>query len=45
METVEKLTNELQSKDSAFKLEKEQLEILLRGVVDSLLGTYLFRVL
>lgn len=38
METVDKLTKELQSKDSAFKHEKEQLEILLHGVVDSLSG-------
>lgn len=45
METVDKLTKELQSKDSAFKHEKEQLEILLRGIVDSLSGTCSVRVL
>lgn len=44
-EALEKLTKELQSKDAAFKKEKEQLEILLRGVVDSLSGIFPARVL
>ena len=44
-EALEKLTKELQSKGATFKQEKEQLEILLRGVVDSLSGTCFLRVL